>query len=233
MYNFALIGDIHSQSNMLKKAVDYCKDNKLTPIFLGDCFDSRCNFSDSVKVYELIKFAEKELSAICLQSNHQDKLIRYLKGHNVYLSNGLDKTIEEFNNSDVNSNDLLEWLESRPYGIVFKDNFGLEYRCAHAYFSSRIEIPKYSNYHLVYSESLNRKIKSVMIYGPVNDQGRVNWWDTPRNKDYIMVSGHYHKMVIKNECLILDGECGDEKSSAFLPLYDVNNKIVKKFYYTY
>lgn len=231
MYNFALIGDIHSQSSLLKSAIEYCKDNSLTPIFLGDCFDSRCSFSDSVEVYNIIRWSEKELSGICLQSNHQDKFIRYLKGHNVYLNNGLDKTVEEFKESGIYFGDLLEWLETRPYGIVFKDNFGVEYRCAHAYFSSRIEIPNYSDYHLVYSDVLNRKIKSVMIYGPVNEAGRINWWETPRNKDYIMVSGHYHKMIIKDECLILDGECGDEKDTAFLPLYDVNKKILKKFYY--
>lgn len=230
MCNFALIGDIHSQSNVLKNAIQYCFQNKLTPIFLGDCFDSRSTISNSVEVYHLIRQAEKELNAICLQSNHQDKLIRYLRGHNVYLNHGLDKTVNEFSKSEIKSEDLLEWLESRPYGVVFKDNLGVEYRCAHAYFSSRIEIPDYTDCHLVYSEVLNRKLKSVMIYGPVNEEGRVNWWDNPRKKDYVMVSGHYHKMVIKDECLILDGECGDEKNTAFLPLYDVNNKELMKFY---
>jgi hypothetical protein len=230
MYDFALIGDVHSQSSVLKNAIEYCIQNNLTPIFLGDLFDSRSSISNTVEVYNLVRKSESELGAICLQSNHQDKLIRYLKGHNVYLNNGLDKTVKEFSRSDIKFDTLLEWLESRPYGVVFKDSSGVEYRCAHAYFSSRIEIPEYSDYHLVYSDILNRKLKSVMIYGPVNEEGRVNWWDNPRKKDYVMVSGHYHKMVIKDECLILDGECGDEKDTTFLPLYDVNKKVLRKFY---
>jgi DNA integrity scanning protein DisA with diadenylate cyclase activity len=73
---YAIIGDVHSDAKKLKRALDYAKEHELKVILLGDLFDSRCDYSDSVKVYELVKNS----GAIVLQSNHQEKLIRYLKG---------------------------------------------------------------------------------------------------------------------------------------------------------
>ena len=230
MKNYALIGDIHSIHSRLSQALTYCQEHDLTPIFLGDIFDSRCSISDSVSVYNLIRDAEKTLGAIVLQSNHQDKLIRYLKGHKIALSNGLDITVNEFKNSDVDFSDLLEWLVCKPYGVVFKDKNDVEYRCAHAYFSSRIEISDYEDVYFVHSDVLNKKLKSVMIYGPVNNGCRIHWWETPKKYDYVMVSGHYHKLIIEDHCLVLDGECGNEGDHVFLALYDVNKKLLKKFF---
>jgi hypothetical protein len=45
-----------------------------------------------------------------------------------------------------------------------------------------------------------------------------------------MVAGHYHVVVDRDHCLILDGECGDEGEYVFLALYDVNKRILKKFF---
>lgn len=230
MNNYALIGDVHSNYRRLSQTLSYCRNHQLTPIFLGDLFDSRCEESESVKVYDLIQEAENDLNAIVLQSNHQNKLIRYLKGNKVVLNHGLEKTVEEFENSSVDLNALLEWLETRPYGFVFRDRHGEEYRCAHAYFSSRIEIPEYENCHEVHASSLNNKIKNIMIYGPVNSDGRISWWDSPRRHNYRMVAGHYHVVVDHEHCLILDGECGDEGDHVFLALYNVNKRILKRFF---
>lgn len=230
MKNYALIGDIHSHYSRLSQALLYCRDNELTPILLGDIFDSRCFVSESVEVYYLVREAEEALGAIVLQSNHQNKLIRHLKGNKVVLNHGLERTIEEFENSSVDLEVLLEWLNTRPYGIVFKDKFGEEYRCAHAYFSSRIEVPEYEDHFLVEHDLLTTKIKNVMIYGPVNAEGRIAWWDSPRRHDYRMVAGHYHVVVDRDHCLVLDGECGDEGEHVFLGLYDVNKKLLKKFF---
>lgn len=230
MKNYALIGDVHSHYGRLSHALLYCRDNELTPILLGDIFDSRCFVSESVKVYYLVREAEEALGAIVLQSNHQNKLIRYLKGNKVVLNHGLERTVKEFEDSSVDPEVLLRWLDTRPYGIVFKDKFGEEYRCAHAYFSSRIEVPEYDDCFLVEHDILNTKLKSVMIYGPVNSEGRIAWWDSPRRHEYRMVAGHYHVVVDREHCLILDGECGDEGENTFLGLYDVNKKILKKFF---
>lgn len=230
MKNYAIIGDVHSNYSKISQALFYCKENNLTPILLGDLFDSRSSVSDSVKVYEIVKEFYDNFDAIVLQSNHQDKLIRYLKGNKVVLNHGLNKTVEEFENSSVNLKELTEWLENLPYGVVFKDKTGYEYRCAHAYFSSRIEVPNYDEFFLVEKDSLSNKIKNLMIYGPINSDGRVLWWKSPKKHSYKMVSGHYHVVVDKEHCLVLDGECGDDGDHTFLGLYDVNKKIIKKFF---
>lgn len=142
--NFALIGDVHSQSSSLYSALTYCDENNLCPIFLGDIFDSRCDTSDSVGVYRMVREAEVNLNAIVLQSNHQNKFIRWLKGNKILPNHGLERTIEDFlignyvaiTTAHVEKEELLEWLTNLPYGVVFRDKDLLEYRAAHAYFPS-------------------------------------------------------------------------------------------------
>jgi hypothetical protein len=142
--NFALIGDIHSQISKLERALDFCYVNNLCPIFLGDIFDSRCSTSDSVGVYRMIREAELKINAIVLQSNHQNKFIRWLKGNKILPNHGLERTIDDFlignygeiTTAHVEKEELLEWLENLPYGVIFRDKNLQEYRAAHAYFPS-------------------------------------------------------------------------------------------------
>ena len=227
---YALIGDVHSHYNRISQAIEYCRENELTPVLLGDLFDTRCFTSESVEVYKLVRDAEQTYRAVVLQSNHQNKLIRHLKGNKVILNHGLDRTVEDFEKSDVNLDDLKEWLETRPYGFCFKDGKGEEYRCAHAYFSSRIEVPEYTESFKVAHDTVTNKVRNVMIYGPVNSEGRVAWWDSPRRHPWRMAAGHYHIVVEKEHCLIIDGQCGDDIEDAFLALYDVNKRKIVEFY---
>ena len=230
MKNYALIGDVHSHSTRLMDALNYCAENDLIPVLLGDIFDSREVMSESVKVYQMVRHAQNTLGAVVLQSNHQNKLIRHLKGNKVVLNHGLDRTVEDFEKSDVKPDVLKEWLETRPYGFCFKDKNGEEYRCAHAYFSSRIEVPEYKESFQVAHDTVSNKIRNVMIYGPVNSEGRIPWWDSPRRHPWRMVAGHYHIVVEKDHCLVIDGQCGDEGEDVFLALYDVNRKLLRRFY---
>lgn len=229
MTNFALIGDVHSIAHLLGDALNYCQEHNLTPILLGDLFDSRCGTSDSVGVYNLVRDAQKNLNAVILHSNHQDKLVRYLKGNKVNTNNGLDLTLNDFNNSNISNDELLEFLISLPYGMAFKDHNNVEYRASHAFFSGRIEVPEYDEQHFVYENDLHRKLRNVMIYGPTNDKGRIYWWEEYRPRDFVRVSGHYHTVHIDDMSLVIDGECGEAKETAFLPLYDINKKLLKKF----
>jgi predicted phosphodiesterase len=226
---YAIIGDVHSDAKKLKKALDYVKEHDLDAILLGDLFDSRCDYSDSVGVYELVR----KSNAIVLQSNHQDKLIRYLKGNNVLLNNGLNTTVKEFSDAAISNEELLNWLISMPYGIVFKSKHNIEHRCCHAYFSSKIDIPEYDCLHFVTKDDINRKIKALMIYGPTDNKletKRILWWESPRHHNYVMVSGHYHHVHIDNHSIVIDGGCGGPEEDNFLCLYDVDNKLLKKFY---
>jgi hypothetical protein len=227
--NFALISDVHSQAHLLKLALEYCGNHNLTPLFLGDLFDSRVENTDSVSVYHQVKEQIENNSAICLQSNHQNKLLRHLKGNNVFIGEDLQRTLDDFENSNISLTEVYEFLNAMPYGVVFRDKIQTEHRVAHAYFSSRIEVPEYENYCLIYEDRLNRSTKSTMLYGPIQREAkqRIEWWKNNRTQDYVLVSGHYHTVVINENSIVLDPECGSPEGA--LGLYDVNNKVLKRF----
>lgn len=198
---YALIGDLHSQANKLEKALDYCDSIGATPLLLGDIFDSRCEYSNSEKTFYLLH--ERD-DVVILRSNHQDKLERYLKGNNVTLNQGLDRTVSELHN--VDSHLLLTWLESFPYTFIFDIN-GKEYKCAHAYYHSSISE----------LEELTPWQKKLAIYGPrLEGNIRRQWWMEEENKEWCRVSGHYHTIYITDSSIVLDGHCG---SGGFLPIY--------------
>lgn len=221
---FALIGDIHSQAANCYDAVNHCVANGYTPVFLGDLFDSRTWGSDSVGVYKIAREAEKELGAIIIASNHQDKLRRYLWGNPVDLESTpeLVRTLEDFQNSNVVDNQELNfWLSNLPYGFCFKEG-GREYRCSHAYFSALVGIPHYSKTFAVHYKDITKKTRSWMLYGKRDSSGeRVYWWEKPNLNPWVRVAGHYHTIHIDvcNNNLVLDGNCG---GGGQLPLYLVD-----------
>lgn len=221
--NFSLISDIHSQAQQLSDALDYCQKNNLTPLFLGDLFDSKCEDSDSMGVYNLVRNAQENMNAIIIQSNHQNKLIRYLRGNDVVQNFGLDKTIAELQSLDQSK--LLSWLESFPYAIVFKDKNNLEYRVSHAYFSSQIDVPEYVNFYLFYE--LPKKHQQQMLYGIFSGKDRINWWENKSHNNWIRVCGHYHHVHIDDHSIVLDGCCGEDGGK--LLMYDVNQKQLHQF----
>lgn len=227
--NFALISDVHSQAHLLKLALDHCSDHNLTPLFLGDLFDSRVENSDSASVYFQVKEQVEKNSAICIQSNHQNKLLRHIKGNNVFIGEDLEKTLNDFKEANISLKEVYDFLDPMPYGVVFKDKNQIEYRVAHAYFSSRIEVPEYEDFCLIYEDKLTKSTKSTMLYGPIEKENRlrIEWWKNNRTKDYVLVSGHYHVTCINENSLVLDPECGSPGGA--LGLYDVNNKVLRKF----
>lgn len=214
MRDYVLIGDIHSQYRPLWEALAYCQNNARIPVILGDVFDSRCDFSDSVGVFQLLKHAQKELGAIILRSNHQDKLERYLKGNNVRVSPELQRTIDDFLHGEISSSELLNWLESLPYGFCFKKG-DKEYRCSHAYFPSWVEVPDYPVFHFVHD--VPRKAQQLMMYGPSHreNNGRVFWWEKESGRQWVRVAGHYHVVHQSDKNLVLDAGCGGVKRSWF------------------
>lgn len=210
--HWAIIGDIHSQAHKLERAIAYCRVNNRKPLFLGDIFDSRCPTSDSFGVYKMLRVAQCELGAIILQSNHQDKLIRFLHGNKVTENYGLSRTIAEFGlrspTPKVSRGELLDWLSEMPFGIVFVDDKGHEYRAAHAYFPSKVstivESREWTNfeerYTLFYETTFHeyekknfvpvtrknppkksfRRLKDEMIYGPIGKLPDHSFHNSPR-----------------------------------------------------
>jgi hypothetical protein len=235
MKNYALIGDVHSQYRPLHQALSYCQSNALIPVILGDVFDSRCENSESVEVYRLLRQAQHEMGAIILRSNHQDKLERYMRGNNIRMSPELRRSLDDFIEGEVPASELLLWLESLPYGFCFKDTNGREYRCAHAYFPSWVEVPDYPLFHIV--KEVSKKARQLMMYGP-NDResnSRVFWWERPNERPWTRVAGHYHVIHNRDNNIVLDGGCGGTKRSWFceeppvLCLFDTTSQEMIEF----
>lgn len=221
--NFALISDVHSQSDKLQSALEFCSSENLTPLFLGDLFDSKCEFSDSMSTYSLVHNAQENMNAIVIQSNHQNKLIRYLRGNKVVQNFGLDKTIIDL--QSLNQDEFRIWLESFPYAVVFRDIHNIEYRVSHAYFSSQIVVDDYENYCLIHE--LTKKYQQQMLYGIFKGKDRIAWWENKSHNNWVRVCGHYHHVHIDSHSIVLDGCCGEDNGN--LLVYDVNQQRLEKF----
>lgn len=229
--NYVLIGDIHSQAKNLESALSFIRKNiqNAKVIFLGDLFDSKNSYSDSHHVYELVRESEIDLNAIVLQSNHQDKLTRYLKGNKIHMNYGLDKTISDLTNHSISFDELYGWLIRQPFGVVFRDKLNREFRCAHAYFNEQVNIFKYKELYKIQTLSLTHK--KEFLYGMQDEKrNRINWWESDNTQlSFIRVAGHYKTVHInlRNNSLVLDSCCGD--SDGVLSIYDVNSRKMYQF----
>lgn len=223
---YAFIGDVHSQLTPLQMALEHCKQRELIPILLGDLFDARTGQSDSVGVFNLVRYAQEEMGAIALRSNHQNKFERHIKwtlglGNNVFLSNSLKRTIADFQDANIELKDVLEWMETFPYGVVFRDSRGKEYRCAHALFPREIILSPYKGVHKIMSTT--RKSRDLMIYGPSEGKdekgkhNRIQWWNKPSERDWVRVAGHYHTVFLSDHSLVLDGGMGGSEDDTDNP----------------
>lgn len=223
--NFCFIGDIHSQAFRLEKAVDYALSKSLKIVLLGDIFDSKIEYSDSTGVLNIV---DKLVNSghICLNSNHQDKIIRHLKGNSVLLNNGLDRTIADFERDNVDTKKVFDLLTSFPYGVILKNSYGQEFRAAHAYFPNSVNEWKTA----IYRSDLNRKFGDVFIYGKTDrDQNRIKWWETvDPDQKFVRVAGHYHVVTETQTSLVLDSECGSTVDAP-LSLYIADSGVIKEF----
>jgi UDP-2,3-diacylglucosamine pyrophosphatase LpxH len=228
--NYVLMGDIHSVSSKFHSALKFIErrisDYHL--IILGDVFDSRCGESDSVSVYKTIRELQRQGKVTVLHSNHQWKMQRYFEDNSVIIGDCLRNTLDEFKNSDISDDELYQWVTALPYAVAFKVD-GIEYRCAHAYHSSKLYIP--SDYEGIYRTHLvSGKMRSKLLYGITDtNHERIQWWKTPSNYPWIRCAGHYHNVSISYEdgSIVLDSNCGDE--NGLLSIFNVNNRSLYQF----
>jgi 3',5'-cyclic AMP phosphodiesterase CpdA len=86
----AIIGDIHGcydELSELLDAIDWSPQSHIL-ILTGDLIDR------GPKIKETLMFAMNTPSVYSLMSNHEQKLLRYLRGHHVHTS-ALVKTIDQ------------------------------------------------------------------------------------------------------------------------------------------
>lgn len=91
------------------------KDDVL--IVVGDFVDRG---PDSVKVLNFVMHEVRNFYAV--RGNHDHRLWRYLIGNDIKVTKGLQRTIDQLNQSNLNKEELKNWLGALPYILQFGDN---------------------------------------------------------------------------------------------------------------
>jgi len=225
--SYFLIGDVHSQGSPLTGALKYAKEFNLRPIFLGDVFDSRCDTSDSVYVYNRIRVAEKEQDAVTLNSNHQVRLRNYLNdGIGGSEATETIRTLTELRESGANMEEVKKWLRSCPSGFAFRDHTGRLYGCAHAYFPQKW-INQINGDPMTFYTN-NEEEEHAVVWGPHTPSSRrIKWWNKNIGKSWTRCAGHYHKVVVNDSSIVLDGNAGFPNGR--IAAFNVSNQKVVYF----
>src|SRR5439155_22952512 len=100
---FDVIGDVHGCCDELElllhelgylRVTDgaYAHPEGRKAVFVGDLVDRGPRIVDSVR---LVQAMVNEGSALCVPGNHDLKLVRKLRGRDVQITHGLDRTLAE------------------------------------------------------------------------------------------------------------------------------------------
>ena len=223
--SYLLIGDIHSQGPPIAKALKYAKDNGLTPVFLGDLFDSRCDESDTIYVYNLVRVAQKELGAVVLNSNHQVRLRNFLNAEfeSPSYTSETWRSFAEFEEAGVDMEELLDWLGQRPDGFSFRDKDGRLHCCSHAYFPLKwVDHEQGQDEQRVFYCNDSHE-EELVVWGPYNSRRhRVKWWKDETPRSWTRCAGHYHTVYTSENNVVLDANSGYPDGS--VPAYVVDTK---------
>jgi len=215
---YAVIGDIHGCYYEFKRLVEkienrYGKDTII--ISVGDTID-RGDYN--IKTLEFTMDLFEKGKYLEVQSNHNDKFYRWLKGRNVKISYGMQKTVDEFlklpeEKREILKNRFLEFYEKLPLYIIINNNVVV----AHAGIKDE------------YIGRTDKKVKSFVLYGettgkftPEGFPERVDWTkkrkvkpDSPK-----IVYGHvvFPEPYINNKCYGIDTGCVlGNKLTAYIP----------------
>ena len=179
-------------------------------IFLGDLTDRG---PDSVSVLQTIMQMHAKGWARSVRGNHDDKLMRYLKGNPVRAAHGLELTIEHLSVlSDKERAKILDFLQTLPT-TIHKTINGKKYVATHAWWQEWMLTKE------------DKSIKERNMYGVVGSEtkgepSRVLWWEHEEYlcKNHIVIFGHYAtKVDLPNAKCIDLGACFGRQLAAFIP----------------
>ena len=211
---YIAVGDVHGQHRLLHQAVLDLDDGNTYFILLGDLNDSRLkgpaqDYASSLEsIYEAMRLMDRGIG-ITLQSNHGVYLHRALLGGEMlpYSTTGLSHTLREMEHMEPTEKLRIgKWLASLPYywDITVPQLYGppRTWYAAHGMW-----IPGMSKYHPT------REQVEAAVYGRGPVGKRSKFWES---QEYIealppntyTVSGHYHKVITKPPCFIIDNNCG-------------------------
>ena len=227
---YLLIGDIHSQGRPLAKVLEFARLRSLTPVFMGDLFDSRCDNSDTIYVYNQVRSAVRRLGAIALNSNHQVRLRNFLDAdfESPSYTSETWRSFAEFQEAGIDMDDLRSWLGSLPDGFSFKDKDGRLHGCAHAYFPLKWvdHETKEGEAKAYYASSPDDE--EAVVWGPHrHGRRRLHWWEDETPRSWTRCAGHYHLVYVSENNIVLDANSGYPDGK--LPAYDIDSQEVVYF----
>jgi len=152
---YYIITDIHSCFEELEELLAL-NTNNYQIVALGDYID-RGNYPvETLK--KMMSITDN--GGIALLGNHDDKLMRALKGNKVKIGHGLGDTLDKLYKEPKSfQNDVLKWLEERPYkAILDSDNLIV----AHAGLKEDLQ------------DKDSKKAKSFALYGDVENKDEMN-----------------------------------------------------------
>jgi len=173
-----------------------------TLVFVGDLVDRG---PQSLATVRLVKSLVDQ-GHICIQGNHDNKFMRYLKGNEVKVSHGLQTTVDEvLVDETFNKEETIEFIESLPLFVELDDN---KLAVAHASWKESLRTAKKSY------------VKSTCLYGPttgkLDENGlpdRIDWPVQRESKDGdpLIVYGHsiFGEVRFVNKTAGIDTGCGE------------------------
>ena len=170
----AIIGDIHGCYDELSELLDIIDWSPKTHILIltGDLTDR------GPKIKETLTFVMNTPSVYSLMSNHEWKLLRYIRGHHVQTS-ALVKTIDQCGEAFLRDPSLLKWLESLPWIVRYADTSYV----VHAGIRPDRPINRQEKDHCIYIRKWNPKTKKI------SNEGTDPWWyESP----YLYSSQRHH-----------------------------------------
>jgi serine/threonine protein phosphatase 1 len=118
------IGDIHGSftklANLLNRCIDHCGDNDFRLVFIGDYVDRGKRSRDVVRLLMETQASALE-QVICLRGNHEDMLLRAMRGEDeaLWLDNGGDATLRSYGVGSAAEipPEHLAWFDGLPYAF--------------------------------------------------------------------------------------------------------------------
>ncbi len=232
--NFDIIGDIHGcydeLIDLLIKAGYTFKDGELEPlndrklIFLGDLVDRGNKIKE---VLELVMKLVNKKVAYCIMGNHDDKLLRYLKGNNVKIIHGLESSVEQLSNESKEFIDsVIDFLSELPVQYVFDEG---RLVVAHAGLKE--------DYHGKESKRIRKFALYGDITGETDEEGfpiRRDWALNYKGKA-LVVYGHTPYLEIRsyNNTINIDTGCvfGNKLTMLRYPELEIIDVDANKVYY--
>jgi protein phosphatase len=127
---FDVVGDVHGCCDELEQLLAdlgyepsadgaYAHPEGRKAIFVGDLVDRGPRIVDSVR---LVKAMVEADTALCVPGNHDMKLVRKLRGRDVQITHGLDRTLAELETlTDAEREEVRAFLDGLVSHYVFDD----------------------------------------------------------------------------------------------------------------